>query len=150
MSNYVMRTTAFILQYHLHRWCYIKRKNNINIKQINNYIKRKVITIKCGRSSRTIIYEVFSNFLLWNPSKWNNLGFSFTNEWTMFIAAGHQPAADHILERFEIFRSMVPWFDGSINLWLQRCAVSGFFKQVLSCRACFSLRSNPPFCFALM
>ena len=33
-----------------------------------------------------------------------------------FIAAGHQPVADHILERFEIFRSMVPWFDGSINL----------------------------------
>ena len=36
-------------------------------------------------------------------------------------------------------------FDGSINLWLQRCAVSG----LLSYRACFSL-SNPPFCFALM
>ena len=27
-----------------------------------------------------------------------------------FIAAGHKPAADHILERFEIFCSMVPWF----------------------------------------
>ena len=39
--------------------------------------------------------------------------------------------------------SMVPWFDG--HLWLQRCAVSG----LLSCRGCFSLRSNPPFCFAL-
>ena len=25
----------------------------------------------------------------------------------MFITGGHQPAADHILERFEIFRSMV-------------------------------------------
>ena len=36
------------------------------------------------------------------------------------IAAGHKPAADHILERFEIFRSMVPWFHGSmVNLWLQ-------------------------------
>ena len=34
----------------------------------------------------------------------------------LIIAAGHHPAADHILERFEIFRSMVPWFDGSINL----------------------------------
>ena len=45
------------------------------------------------------------------------------------VAAGHQPAADHILERFEIFRSMV----------------SGLLKQVLSCRAC-----NPPFCLALM
>ena len=31
------------------------------------------------------------------------------------------------------------------SLWLQRYAVSG----LLSCRACFSLRSNPPFCFAL-
>ena len=27
------------------------------------------------------------------------------------FTAGHQPPADHILERFEIFRSMVPWFD---------------------------------------
>ena len=39
---------------------------------------------------------------------------------------------------------MVPWFHG--HLWLQRCAVSGS----LSCRACFSLRSNPPFSFALI
>ena len=31
-----------------------------------------------------------------------------------FIAAGHPPATDNILERFEIFRSMVPWFDGSM------------------------------------
>ena len=30
------------------------------------------------------------------------------------IAAGHQPAADNILERFEIFGSMVRWFNGSI------------------------------------
>ena len=51
-----------------------------------------------------------------------------------------------------IFGSMVGWLDGSMvpwfdrHLWLQRCAVSG----LLSCRACFSLRSNPPFCFALM
>ena len=50
------------------------------------------------------------------------------------FAAGRQPAADHILERFEIFRSMVRC---SIHLWLQRCAVSGLLKQVLSCRACF-------------
>ena len=56
----------------------------------------------------------------------------------------HQPAADHILNPFEIFGSMVPWFDG--HLWLQRCAVSGLF----SCCACFSLMSNPSFCFALM
>ena len=27
------------------------------------------------------------------------------------FAAGHQPAADHILDPFEIFGSMVPWFD---------------------------------------
>ena len=46
-------------------------------------------------------------------------------------------------------RSMVQWFNGSIvpwfhgHLWLQRCAVSGLLKQVLSCRACFSPRSNP-------
>ena len=40
-------------------------------------------------------------------------------------------------------------FDGSINLWLQRCAVSGLLKQLLSCRACFSLGSNPPFCLTL-
>ena len=53
-----------------------------------------------------------------------------SKKWINFIAAGHQPAADHILERFEIFRSMVPWFDGSINLWLQRCADTGLLKQV--------------------
>ena len=40
-------------------------------------------------------------------------------------------------------RDLVRWFHG--HLWMQRCAVSG----LLSCRACFSLRSNPPFCFAL-
>ena len=40
-------------------------------------------------------------------------------------------------------------FDGSINLWLQRCAVSGLLKQLLSCRAYSSLRSNPPYCLAL-
>ena len=62
----------------------------------------------------------------------------------LIFAAGHQPAADHILDPFEIFGSMVPWFDR--HLWLQRCAVS----DLLSCCACFSLRSNPPFCFALM
>ena len=49
------------------------------------------------------------------------------------FAAGHQPAADHILDPFEIFGSIVRWFDG--YLWLQRCAVSG----LLSCRACLSL-----------
>ena len=31
------------------------------------------------------------------------------------IAAGHQPAAYHILEQFEIFHSMVPWFDVQSN-----------------------------------
>ena len=30
------------------------------------------------------------------------------------IAAGSQPAADHILDPFEIFGSMVPWFDGHL------------------------------------
>ena len=35
----------------------------------------------------------------------------------MFIAAGHQPAADYILERFEIFRSMFQWFNGSMVRW---------------------------------
>ena len=44
-------------------------------------------------------------------------------------------------------RFFVQWFHGSIsiNLWLQRCAVSGLLKQALSCRAFFSLRSKPPF-----
>ena len=28
------------------------------------------------------------------------------------IAAGHQPVADHILDPFEIFGSMVRWFHG--------------------------------------
>ena len=31
------------------------------------------------------------------------------------VAAGFQPAADHILDWFEIFGSMVPWFHGSIS-----------------------------------
>ena len=30
------------------------------------------------------------------------------------FAAGHQPAADHILDPFEIFGSMVGWFHGSM------------------------------------
>ena len=52
---------------------------------------------------------------------------------------------------FSDLRFFVPWFHGSIvNLWMQRFVVSGFLKQVLSCHACLSLRSNPPFCFALM
>ena len=58
-----------------------------------------------------------------------------------FIASGHQPAAEIILERFEIFGSMVRWFCSAVQLR---------FKGVLSCRACFSLRNNPPFCFVLM
>ena len=40
------------------------------------------------------------------------------------------------------------WFNGSMVqsiCELQHCAVSGLFKQVLSCRACFSLSSNPHF-----
>ena len=40
-------------------------------------------------------------------------------------------------QRFEIF-----WFHGSMVPW--------FNQQVLSCCACFSLQSNPPFCFVLM
>ena len=32
----------------------------------------------------------------------------------VIFAAGHQPAAHHILERFEIFGSMVGWFSGSM------------------------------------
>ena len=61
-------------------------------------------------------------------------------------------SSDHILDPFEIFGSKVQWFNGSMvpwfhgHLWLQRCVVSGS----LSCRACFSLRSNPPFSFALI
>ena len=39
-------------------------------------------------------------------------------------------------------RFLVPWFDGSMVPW--------FNQQVLSCRACFSLQSNPPFCFVFM
>ena len=30
------------------------------------------------------------------------------------FTVGHQPAADHILDPFEIFGSMVPWFDGHL------------------------------------
>ena len=39
------------------------------------------------------------------------------------IAAVHQRAADHILERFEIFGSMVPWFHGSISKCLATAPV---------------------------
>ena len=35
--------------------------------------------------------------------------------WVSIFAAGHQPAADHILERFEIFGSMDRWFDRGLN-----------------------------------
>ena len=35
----------------------------------------------------------------------------------LIFAAGHQPAADHILDPFEIFGSMVGWFHGSMVPW---------------------------------
>ena len=35
--------------------------------------------------------------------------------WVSIFATGHQPAADHILERSEIFGSMDRWFDGGLN-----------------------------------
>ena len=38
------------------------------------------------------------------------------------IAAGHQPAAHQILERFEIFRSMVPWFDFNQSVTVALCS----------------------------
>ena len=41
-------------------------------------------------------------------------------------------------------RFFFQWGDGSINLWLRRCAVSGMFNRVFSCRAYFSLRRNRP------
>ena len=50
-------------------------------------------------------------------------------------SAGSRPYSWSIWD-FWFYGSMVRWFDG--HLWLQRCAVSG----LLSCRACFSLRSN--------
>ena len=34
-----------------------------------------------------------------------------------FFAAGDQPAADHILDPFEIFGSMAGWLDGSMVPW---------------------------------
>ena len=54
----------------------------------------------------------------------------------------------HILERFEIF--LVRWFDGSMVQWFHGSISKVTNEQVLSCRACFSLLSNPPFCFVLM
>ena len=41
-------------------------------------------------------------------------------------------------------RFFFQWCDGSINLELRRCAVSGMFKRELRCRAYFSLRRNRP------
>ena len=40
-----------------------------------------------------------------------------TNPTKNVVAAGHQPAADHILDPFEIFGSMVPWFHGFMVRW---------------------------------
>ena len=41
--------------------------------------------------------------------------------WLLFgkflVAAGHQPAADHILDPFENCGSMVGWFHGSMVRW---------------------------------
>ena len=45
------------------------------------------------------------------------------------VAAGHQPAADHILERFEIFGifgSMVRWFNQSVTVVRFICFILGF------------------------
>ena len=46
------------------------------------------------------------------------------SKYVLIIAVVHQPAADDVLERFEIFRSMVGdglrWFDGSA-VCLSKC-----------------------------
>ena len=40
-----------------------------------------------------------------------------------FFAAGDQPAADHILDPFEIFGSMAGWLDGSMVPWFHSSMV---------------------------
>ena len=41
----------------------------------------------------------------------------FGQNFIVVFAAGHQPAADHILDPFEFFGSMVGWFHGSMVPW---------------------------------
>ena len=53
-----------------------------------------------------------SSFTPWKQSKIRTK--SVFLSWS---AAGWCPAADHILDRFEIFRSMVPWFNDSMVRW---------------------------------
>ena len=60
------------------------------------------------------------------------------SKYVLIIAVVHLPAADHVLERFEIFRSMV----GDGLRWF-----SGLLKQVLSCRACFFSWEQPAILF---
>ena len=58
-------------------------------------------------------------------------------------SAGSRPYSWSIWD-FWFDGSMVPRFDG--HLWLQRCAISG----LLSCRACFSLRTGATRHFVLL
>ena len=44
----------------------------------------------------------------------------------LIFAAGHQPAADHILDPFEIFGLMVASFDGSMVRWFHGSMVRWF------------------------
>ena len=46
----------------------------------------------------------------------------------LIFAAGHQPAADHILDPFEIFGLMVAWFNGSMVPWFHE-GVAGDSKS---------------------
>ena len=56
------------------------------------------------------------------------------------IAAGHQPAADHIPERFEIFGSMVQWFDRSMVPWFH-----GSISKCLAAAPVFLFRATRHF-----
>ena len=52
---------------------------------------------------------------------------------SFIIAAGHQPAADHILDPFEIFGSMVSWFHCSIVDEETAYQQSRYISQSLTC-----------------
>ena len=79
------------------------------------------------------------------PRGHEHISFVFSSAFRdCFFAAGHQPAADHILERFEIFRSMVPCSALQSAVCLSKCLAAapvfllGATRRfvLLSCKIC--------------
>ena len=94
---------------------------------------------------RIVVANDGENIIVSNNNNNNNNNNNTNNNNNNNNCCRASAGSTHILERFEIF-----WFDGSMVQWFHGSISKVTNEQVLSCRACFSLLSNPPFCFVLM